>query len=257
MTKDILTYNEEYSYVSPDRKIGLLSRCFPSFCYYLRFMKIIYKASRVAKKGQYSSDVWAADSLSLLRALESVGVKFEISGVNNLRLADDSVVVIGNHMSMLETMVLPAIVQPQIDTTFIVKQALLDYPVFKYIMRSRDPIALTRNNPRKDFKIVMGEGVAKLKDKMSVIVFPQTTRTNTFDPSAFSTIGVKLAKKADKKIVPLALITDAWGNGKILKDFGKINPDKKVVFRFGKPISADNSSQDEIVSFIAKEIGHK
>lgn len=257
MTKDTLTYNEEHKYVSPDKKIGFFSRRFPSFFYYLRFMKVIYKASRVAKKGGYSSEIWAADSLSLFRALENVGVKFEISGVNNLRLANDAVVIIGNHMSMLETMILPAIVQPQIDTTFIVKQALLDYPIFKYIMRSRDPIALTRNNPRKDFKIVMEEGVAKLKEKMSVIVFPQTTRTNTFDPSAFSTIGVKLAKKAAKQIVPVALVTDAWENGKILKDFGKINPKKKVIFSFGEPLEASGSAQDEIISFIAKEIGHK
>lgn len=253
MTKDTIVYDNN-TYLTPDRKIGWLGKLFPSVTYYLKFIKIIYAASRVAKKGEYPSDLWVQDSLKLLRSLESVGVKFEIKGIDNLTKAEDTIVIIGNHMSMLETMILPAIVQSQLDVTFIVKQALLDYPVFKYIMRSRDPIALTRNNPRKDFKIVLEDGLKKLNSCISVIVFPQTTRTNTFEPSSFSSIGVKLAKRADKKVVPLALITDAWENGKILKDFGRINPNKKVVFHFGDPITVDNSAQDKIIKFISDNI---
>ena len=47
-------------------------------------------------------------------------------------------------MSSLETMVLPAIVQPIKHVTFVVKASLLNYPIFKYVMRSRDPVAVTR-----------------------------------------------------------------------------------------------------------------
>jgi 1-acyl-sn-glycerol-3-phosphate acyltransferase len=37
-------------------------------------------------------------------------------------------------------------------------------------------------------------------------------------------------------VVPLALLTDAWGNGKRVKDFGKIDPTRKVHLAFGEPM---------------------
>ena len=61
-------------------------------------------------------------------------------------------------------------------------------------------------------------------------------RTVTFDPEQFNTIGVKLAQKAKVPIIPLALKTNAWGNGKVLKDFGCIDTSKTVHFAFGEPI---------------------
>ena len=47
----------------------------------------------------------------------------------------------------------------------------------------------------------------------------------------------------------MALITDAWGNGKIVKEIGEINTDKKVHFEFGEPINIDGngSAEHEIV----------
>ena len=61
-------------------------------------------------------------------------------------------------MSALETFVLPCIIEPFKDTTFVVKQSLIDYPVFKYVMRSRNPIAVGRTNPRDDLKAVLDGG---------------------------------------------------------------------------------------------------
>lgn len=255
MHSDMLEFNEQNMYVTEKRKLSFFCRLFPTFCFYLKFIKIIVLGSYTAKKGKYSPLRWSQDSVDVLRALESVGVEFEISGMDNITQNKDTVIFLGNHMSMLETMVLPCIIQPKKEVTFIVKQALLDYPVFKHIMRTRNPIALTRNNPRQDFKIVMSEGVKHLNQGTSLIVFPQTTRTNRFEPEAFSSIGNKLAKKADKKVVPLALITDAWENGRIIKDFGKINPSKKVIFKFGKSVSVnDTTASAEIIDFIAKNV---
>lgn len=255
MATDVLKFTEDNKYFSPERKIGFFSKLFPSFMYYLRFITVIYKASRVAKTAEYDGVRWSQDSLKVLRALESVGVKMEVEGVEHFANQEESFIFIGNHMSTLETMVLPIIIQPLCKVTFIVKQALLDYPIFKHIMRSRKPIALTRNNPRKDFKIVMSEGAKKLESGISLIIFPQTTRTNKFDPESFSTIGVKLAKRTGKRVVPLALITDAWENGKIIKDFGAIKPERKVIFKFGKPVSIDgDDAQQQIIDFIANNV---
>jgi 1-acyl-sn-glycerol-3-phosphate acyltransferase len=193
----------------------------------------------------------------VLRALERTGVNFEITGINFLKQLQTPCVIIGNHMSMLETVVLPIIIQPVRNVTFIVKQSLLDYPVFKHVMRSRDPIAVGRTNPRQDLKTVLEGGMERLKRGISIIVFPQTTRTNSFDPTQFSTLGVKLAQRANVPILPLALLTDAWRNGKYLKDFGKIDKSKNVKFAFGKPMWVKGRGIDEhqaVVDFISSKM---
>ena len=181
----------------------------------------------------------------------------DISGINHIEQLNEPCVIIGNHMSLLETIVLPVMIRPIRKVTYIVKQGLLHYPVFGHVMRSRNPIAVTRTNPRNDLKAVVDGGMERLKRGISIIVFPQTTRMPVFDQSQFSTIGVKLAQKADVPIVPLALKTDAWGNGKYLKDFGKIDPDKHVHFAFDAPIRVKGrgaAAHMAIIEFITQKL---
>jgi 1-acyl-sn-glycerol-3-phosphate acyltransferase len=160
-------------------------------------------------------------------------------------------------MSVLETFVLPCLIQPYRDVTFVVKESLISYPFFGPILRSRDPIVVGRVNPREDLKIVLGEGQKRLRHNVSVIIFPQTTRSPIFDTDKFNTLGVKLAKRANVPVVPFALKTDAWGIGRRLKDFGKINPEKPVRIYFGDPMHITGSGKEEhntITEFISAKI---
>ncbi len=157
--------------------------------------------------------IGAKAASATLRALEQVGVSIEIDGIDNFRTFDGPCVFIGNHMSTLETFVLPVLIAPIKDATFVVKQSLVEYPVFKYVMRARDPVTVGRSNPRDDLKAVLEGGTERLKAGISIIIFPQTTRLAAFDRDQFNTIGIKLAKRAGVPVVPIALKTDAWGNG--------------------------------------------
>jgi 1-acyl-sn-glycerol-3-phosphate acyltransferase len=80
--------------------------------FYPQLLRIIWKNSRRAVKGDYDGDDWASSSLDILRAIENVGVRFEIKGFDNLRSFEGPAVFIANHMSTLETFVLPCIIQP-------------------------------------------------------------------------------------------------------------------------------------------------
>lgn len=160
-------------------------------------------------------------------------------------------------MSMLETMVLPCIVCPFRNLTFVVKDSLLTYPVFKHILNARNPIGVSRTNPREDLKAVLGGGCERLQNGTSIVVFPQTTRSQHFDSAQFNSIGSKLAKRANVPIIPIALKTDAWGNGKRLKDFGRIVPDKMVRFAFGEPIDTTTPGSDShqrVIEFIESKV---
>ena len=251
-----LSYSNGF-YKTENKLISLFTRTFPSFVFYSKFLKILIKSSSKAKRGLYDDIKWSNSSYDILRALESVGVKIEISGIENIEKLKKPCIFIGNHMSLLETVVLPIIIEPLKNVTFIVKQMLLDYPVFKHIMRSRDPIAVSRTNPRQDLKNVFEGGAQRLNKGISIIVFPQTTRTHEFDPKQFGSIGVKLAQKANVPIIPIALSTTAWGNGKRLKDFGRIDPSQKVHFAFGEPMHIQNRGNEEhkaIIEFISNKL---
>lgn len=255
-SEELLTYNDDV-YRTASRRVSWFARTFPTQSFYRTFFGIVYRASAKARRGNYDSVEWARSSHEVLAALESVGVQAEFTGVEHLRQLNSPCVFIANHMSMLETTVLPTVIQPVREVTFVVKQSLLDYPVFRHVMRSRDPIAVTRDNPREDFKAVMEGGVERLQRGISIIVFPQTTRSSTFDPEQFNTIGVKLALRAKVPVVPIALLTDAWRNGSWLKDLGPIDPRKRVYFDFGEPLEIQGRGAEEhqkIIEFIAARL---
>lgn len=221
--------------------------------FYPQLFRIIWKNSRRAVKGDYDGDDWANSSLDILRALENVGVRFEITGLDNLKGFEGPAVFIANHMSTLETFVLPCIIHPVKPVTFVVKKSLVSTPVFGPVMRSRDPIVVGRINPREDLKTVLNEGTKKIEQGISIVIFPQSTRSTVFKPEEFNSLGIKLSLKAGAPVVPVALKTDAWGTGKIIKDFGSVDKNKRVFFAFGEPMKVKGRGAEEhqkVIDFI-------
>lgn len=244
------------SYHTPQVEQKWVSRYFPSLGFYSRMISTVFKASQEARKGLYDSLRLACDSQQMIHILESVGVRFHIECFNVLRELKKPCVFIGNHMSALETFILPGLLLPFREITFVVKKSLVSYPIFKHIMISRNPVIVGRENPREDLKIVLKEGADRLRKKISVVIFPQRTRTVDREIHDFNTIGIKLAQRADVPVVPFALRTDAWGNGKLIKDFGKIGPEKPVHFFFSNPLVIRGNGR-EIHEYIVSLIRSK
>jgi 1-acyl-sn-glycerol-3-phosphate acyltransferase len=223
-------------YRSPPARPSWLARAFPSAAFYPKFAWIVWRAAQLAKRGRYTSHEWSLSSLGVLRALESVGVDCEFTGIEHLERLDGPCVIAGNHMSTFETCVLPCVTQPIHETTFVVKQSLVEVPVFKHVMRSRNPVAISQTNPREDLKTMLVEGSDRLQRGVTLIVFPEASRMRAFNPAQFNSIGVKLAGRNDVPIVPLALLTDAWALGRRIADLGRIDPARKARMAFGEPM---------------------
>jgi len=244
------------SYITDStRPRPLLSKIFLSskYMFYPQLIWHVTIHSGRAARRFYNGAEWAEGSLAVMKSLENSGVKFEISGIRNISSFEGPAVFIGNHMSALETFVLPCIIQPLKPVTFVVKRSLIDTPVFKYVMRSRDPITVGRANPREDLRGVLEGGLRKLQAGISIVIFPQSTRSVVFKPEEFNTLGVKVASRAGVPVVPFALKTDAWGIGKHLKDFGPVDNKKKVYFAFGEPRIIEGRGtveHEEIIRFI-------
>ncbi len=251
---DIKGFYEGTEYHSPQRITGWWSRLFPSLAFYSRAIAIVWHANRKVKRGDYDSVDWHDDSARTVKALEQAGCRLQVTGMEHLKGVDRPCIFIGNHMSSLETFVLPSLIMPHgFDLAYVVKRSLVDYPIFGDIVKARDPVVVDRVNPREDLKLVMEEGARRLEQGRSLIIFPQHTRTVDFDPKQFNSIGIKLAKKTGTTVVPFALLTWAWSTGKLIKDFGPIIPSRTIHFAFGEPIQVSGRGQEEqqrIVDFI-------
>jgi 1-acyl-sn-glycerol-3-phosphate acyltransferase len=166
---------------APDRRLSALGRLspWPELSFYLPVLLVVFRASLLASRGRYGPDHWVASSLGIIEAMEGAGMRLSIEGMENLRRVEGPVVFLSNHMSTLETFVLPSIIQPVKPVTFVVKDSLLRYPVFGPIMRSRDPVAVGRKNPREDLIAVLKGGEERIRRGVSIIVFPQGKRASS------------------------------------------------------------------------------
>lgn len=243
---DLLHFSRDYTF-HPKR-----SCTFPSIFFYMNLVRIFYKAGNVAKKGHYSGQRWAEDSIAVGNLIENTGIPICIEGTEVLD-KEGPFIFEANHMSTLETLFLPCIIQPRKDVTFVVKASLLKYPALGRVLAARDPLALGRINPRADLALVMDEGKKVLESGRSIIIFTQGSRKTTVEEGDFNTLAVKLARKAGVPVVPIALKTDAWSEGSIIKDIGWIKPERTVHVRFGEPVEIHTTGREEharIVQFI-------
>ena len=167
------------------------------------------------------------------------------------------VVYIANHMSLLEPLILPGIALAFNRITFVIKEELRHYPIVGHIMRALKLIAVSRENPREDLKVVLNAGHNFITSGGSIFIFPQATRSVEFDTRVFNTLGVKLASKAGVPVIPVAVKTDFQSNGKFIKDMGRIDPGKPLHFKFGDLMKVEGKgrqTQQRVVDFISRNL---
>ena len=127
-------------------------------------------------------------------------------------------------------------------------------------MRSLDPVAVTRTDPRKDLTDVLTQGPEKIAGGRSLVIFPQATvrtRSVTFNPAMFNSLGVKLASRAGVPAIPVAIKTDFWGDGRIFRDLGTVRRKEPIYFEFGEPLTVSGRGKQEhehITGFIASRM---
>ncbi|HJH05007.1 lysophospholipid acyltransferase family protein [Victivallis vadensis] len=226
--------------------------------FYVNNFGIFCRTGRCGRRGELTKERQISYSNENLRLVERCGGKVHLRGLDNLRALDGRpVVLIGNHMSLLETALFHSVARGLVDFTFVIKQSLMEVPFFRDIMTSLEAIPIGRANPRDDLKAVFEEGGKLLASGRSIIIFPQSTRSEEFDPEKFNSIGIKLAKRAGVPVLPFALKTDFLGNGRYFRDLGPVRPEREVWFEFGAAREVAGNGQElqqEIIAFIRERL---
>ena len=226
--------------------------------FYLNNFGIFARTGRCGRRGRLDKERQIYYSNKNFRLVEKCGGRIHLRGLENLRdVSGEPVVLIGNHMGLLETALFHAVAREYLDFTFVIKQSLLTVPFFRDIMRALGAIPVGRENPRDDLRAVLGDGKKVLESGRSIIIFPQSTRSETFDAAKFNSIGIKLAKSAGVRVLPFALKTDFLGNGKYLRDMGPVRPKRGVYFEFAPARAVEGNGQalqQEIIGFIQSRL---
>ena len=252
-------YFDSYDYQTPERKPGFLNWLKRDnwFYFVIAYGKVVFRTRHVARNKKYGDKEWSDSSFEIFRILENIGGRFIIEGMENIPKVPGPVVFLSNHISTLETMIFPCLIRPHRKVTFVVKDSLVRHPLFGDVMKSRDPVVVGRRDARKDFETVMTEGTEHLEKGISIVIFPQSTRSEAFIPSEFNSLGMKLAKKANVPVVPVAIKTDFWGNGKIIREVGKFDHLKKIHIKFGEPFTVTGTGKEEnqqVINFIIENL---
>lgn len=221
--------------------------------FYTRSLMSIVRCSKLLNKENYY-DHFIGHCNDIVRSVEATGANVEAYGLDNI--PKEPCVIIGNHMSTLETVTLGGLIGKRAKISIVIKESLLKYPYLGDILRKLECISLTRTNPVHDLKKILKEGPKLLNKGITIIVFPQHTR-GAYHPDDFSSIGVKLAKRAKVPVIPLALDTRLWGKGKLISDLGPVNRDIPVRFSFGEPIVIEKNEKEvhaKCLDFISSEL---
>jgi 1-acyl-sn-glycerol-3-phosphate acyltransferase len=176
------------------------------------------------------------------------GVKFKVIGKENL--PDGPYVALAKHQSQWETFFLQGFLFP---ICFVLKQELLKIPFFGWGLKLMNPIAIDRSNPRQAMRQTQEQGLQRLAEGNSVLIFPEGTRIPSGQTGKFARGGSNLAIEAKVPVVPIAHNAgQCWPADEFIKHPGTVT----VVI--GKPIdsSAMDSRQltEQVKSWIDQEV---
>lgn len=224
-----------------------------SFFYYMAIVKNMIRSHYYIRQNAYTAERWQDLSKDMINSIEHFGGDIEITGLEHLQQLKNPVVFVGNHMSTLETFIFPALIVPYTNLSFVMKEDLIKIPLFGSIVAQTSPITIGRHSSRSDLTRVLNEGQQRLAEGRSVCIFPQGTRDTKFVARKFNSLGNKLASKAKVPTIPFAIRTDFWAQGKFIKDFGLIYPNRPIKVAFGEPLPAEMDSkecQKQCIQFI-------
>lgn len=140
---------------------------------------------------------WNRCTVAWLRI--SCGVRYEVSGLEHI--PEGPAVVLSKHNSQWETFYLQLLFQP---LATIMKRELLNIPAFGWGLRLLKPIAIDRGNPRDAMRQMLDQGCDRLGQGLSVLVFPEGTRTPAETEPKYARGGAALAVRAGVPLVPVA-----------------------------------------------------
>jgi 1-acyl-sn-glycerol-3-phosphate acyltransferase len=175
--------------------------------------------------------------------LRAAGVDVEIEGLENVRLEEPQIFA-SNHVSWFDVWALAASIPKR--NRFVAKKELEKIPLFGRAWKAAGHISVDRGDRSSAIRSLQLAGDRLHKDNISVVIYPEGTRSRTGKLGQFKKGAFMLALQSGVEIVPVAVLgtraimpAGAW----------RIRPGR-IILRFGEPVRTSDytaSRRDELI----------
>lgn len=192
-----------------------------------------------------NQQLWASFCFDVVQTAEKLGMSLSVEGFENLRDLEGPAVILSNHMSTTETILLPPIILAAKPFSYVAKASLAHLPFLEKAAAHTGMIEIGRESPREDLIHILKDGSERIKAGDSFLIFPQGTRSPVFSRRKFSSIGAKLAEKAGVPIIPIVVDTRCQPTRPkgIFKDLGTVDPSIDLRVSIGPKIPLAKSKE--------------
>jgi 1-acyl-sn-glycerol-3-phosphate acyltransferase len=158
---------------------------------------------------------------------------------------DKNYLIFSNHQSMLDIFVINSILDLR-DYRWLVKSSLFYIPIFGLLLYSAGYISVERRKKYKAYKAIQKAINLLNKGKVSIIIFPEGTRSTEDTILKFKSGGIKIALSSNKEVLPIILKNTLYAKKR--KSF-MINP-IIVKAKILKPVDLKNFSKRDGIDYI-------
>ena len=186
----------------------------------------------LGKKEPHQRDL---ESLKIIQTmflfiLRVSGVKVTVRGLENIP-KDSAVLYVGNHRSYFDILVGYTTVPGLMG--FVAKKEMLRYPLLSDWMGNVNCLFLDRDDIKAGLKMIL-DGIEKVKNGVSVWIFPEGTRNrhdDILELLPFKEGSLKIAEKSGCPVVPVAM----FGTADVFEKHIPFIRPAHVIVEYGKP----------------------
>jgi 1-acyl-sn-glycerol-3-phosphate acyltransferase len=169
-------------------------------------------------------------------------VNLQVAGREHL-VPHQSYVIVANHQSLFDVLLLYGLLG--LDIKWVMKKELRQVPVLGVACAAMGHILIDRSNTSAALASI-NNASKRIKDGISVVFFPEGTRSHNADLLPFKKGAFRLAVELQLPILPVTII----GSGHILPtDSLDLRPGRATLV-FGAPISTRGHSSDDLTSLM-------
>lgn len=162
----------------------------------------------------------------------------DVSGFENIEKGK-SYIVVSNHQAMLD---IPLLYALPFNFKWVSKEEVFKIPIFGWVLAMHDDIAIKRGGA-SGAKKMLDKSNRMLQNGISVVIFPEGTRTKTGKVCTFHQGAFLMAKKSKVDILPVVI------NGNFDSINGwKVSTPHKFTVKIMEPIAYDPQMSIEQIS---------
>lgn len=184
--------------------------------------------------GRLTTDRWAHFCFSTVTVAERFGMTVKLEGWRNRMAFKGPVMYLCNHLSTLETIMLPPILLTFGPFNVVAKSSLAHLPFLAKAAAHMGMVPVSRRSPREDLVNLLRIGTERIGAGNSFLIFPQGSRERVFSRRIYSSIGAKLAERAGCPVVPIVVDTrcqprrDTGWLRHVFGDFGPVDTSRDI-----------------------------